>query len=152
MDPQDIPVFLKFLKETNESYKISEKRLIRKCESLKSENTKKVAHSHLGLNFKRLLYCHQIGQHKGQLLTNNLEKQFARSWICLNRQYSQNGNGKDYVHDHILGRTATDEELIIMNTVIQWLGTAVGMNFIETVTGVEFVKHVGTSTELKKIA
>lgn len=143
MDIQDFPAFAKLLAAINKSFRISEKQLIKKCEVLKPGETKKLARAHLGLNFKRLLSRHQIGKHAGELLTNNLEKEFARGWVYMNNKSSGSNRDKKYLTDMILGRTATDDELIIASTMIQWLGTSVGMNFIESVTGVEFVKNVG---------
>ena len=130
MDIRDLKPFSDMLSGINESYKITEEQLIQKCEKLDSSNKKEIAHSFLGNSFKRLPRKNYFS---GEINRNNLEKEFVREWIYKNNQVSQNGRGKDYLADHILGRQCSEDELITMSTVIQWLGTSGGIDFIQSV-------------------
>ena len=131
MDIIDLKPFSEMLDSINESYKITEEELIQKCEKLDPNNKKEIAHSFLGNSFKRLPRKNHF---TGEINRNNLEKEFAREWIYQNNRVSQNGKCKDYLADHILGRKCTEDELITISTVIQWLGTNGGIDFIEKVT------------------
>lgn len=131
MDIRDLKPFSEMLNNINESYKITEEELIQKCEKLDSNNKKEIAHSFLGNSYKRLF---RKDYFTGEISRNNLEKEFVREWIYQNNKVSQNGKGKEYLSDHILGRQCSEDELITMSTVIQWLGTSGGMDFIKKVT------------------
>jgi hypothetical protein len=139
LDIRDLKPFSDMICSINESYKITEEQLIQKCEKLDTNNKKEIAHSFLGNSYKRL--CRK-SYFTGEISRNNLEKEFVREWIYKNNQYSHNGKGENYLADHILGRQCSEEELITMSTVIQWLGTNVGMNFIEKVTKTGFTKNI----------
>lgn len=131
MDHRDLKPFSDMLFSINESYKITEEQLIEKCNNINESDNKKIAHSFLGNSFKRLPRKNHF---TGEISRNNLEKEFVREWIYQNNRVSQNGKGKEYLADHILGRKCTEDELITISTVVQWLGTSGGIDFIEKVT------------------
>lgn len=131
MDHRDLKPFSDMLNSINESYKITEEQLIEKCNKINEKDNKKIAHSFLGNSFKRLPRKNHF---TGEISRNNLEKEFVREWIYQNNRVSQNGKGKEYLADHILGRKCSEDELITISTVIQWLGTSGGIVFIEKVT------------------
>ena len=131
MDIRDLKPFSEMLKDINESYKITEEDLIQKCEKLDVNNKKEIAHAFLGNSFKRLPRKNYF---TGEISRNNLEKEFVREWIYQNNRVSQNGKGEEYLADHILGKQCSEDELITISTVIQWLGTSEKIDFIEKVT------------------
>ena len=131
MDIRDLKPFSEMLDGINESYKISEEQLIEKCESLETHKKAQIATSFLGNSFKRL--CRK-NYFSGEISRNNLEKEFVREWIYMNNKVSQNGEGAEYLADQIAGKECTNDELILISTVIQWLGTNGGMSFIQNVT------------------
>ena len=135
----DTKPFSDMLGSINESYTISEEQLLEKCEKLDISNNSLIANSFLGNSFKRLCRKNYFTK---EISRNNLEKEFGREWIYRNNKTSQNGSGKEYLADQILGKTCNNDELILISTVIQWLGTNVGMDFIEKVTKTEFIKNI----------
>lgn len=139
MDIRDVKPYLEILSSINESYKVSEEQLLEKCEKLDISNKSEVSNSFLGNSFKRLCRKNYFTK---EISRNNLEKEFVREWIYKNNKTSQNGSGKEYLADQILGKRCTEDELIIISTVIQWLGTNGGMDFIESVTKTEFIKNI----------
>ncbi len=139
MDIRDAKPFSDMLGSINESYTISEEQLLEKCEKLDISNKSIVANSFLGNSFKRLCRKNYFTK---EISRNNLEKEFASEWIYRNNKTSQNGSGKEYLADQILGKPCNNDELILISTVIQWLGTNVGMDFIEKVTKTEFIKNL----------
>ncbi len=139
MDIIDAKPFSDMLGRINDSYIISEEQLLEKCDKLDISNKSLVANSFLGNSFKRLCRKNYFTK---EISRNNLEKEFAREWIYRNNKTSQNGIGKEYLADQILGKTCNNDELILISTVIQWLGTNVGMDFIEKVIKTEFIKNL----------
>jgi hypothetical protein len=121
---------IEYLANLLSGFRMTEKQLITLAEKTNEGDIYQMTRNHLGLSFKRLLRQKTLS--KG-LLDNNLEKQFVIEWIYRNKKVSINSAGKDYLPDQILGRKATDEELLAINTTIQWLGTNVGMDFIQSV-------------------
>lgn len=74
---------------------------------------------HQGIHFERL----------NPTLNNPREVAFAEQWRIEQSQ----GN----VLHHLIGRCPTQEEATVAATVIQWLGSNVGMSFIEEACGRE---------------
>ena len=62
---------------------------------------------------------------------NPMEKRFVDMWITLNEQ-------SQYHLHRLLGFDATDEQINAANTIIQWLGTPVGISFLRDVLEIEY--------------
>lgn len=83
------------------------------------------------------------GLHQYRFSTNPLEKRFAESWEEHNNKYAY--HGFDTV-DTLMSKVsfnpdfASDSERVAMATVIQWLGSSVGQNFLKDV-GFDFCKE-----------
>ena len=76
------------------------------------------------------------GKHRHRLGSNPLEKKFHDAWIRMNE-----GCGVTTL-DHLLGdgripNIATDQQAELAATVIQWLGSPVGQNFVKDVMGLK---------------
>ena len=79
------------------------------------------------------------GLHQYRFSTNPLEKKFAEAWDELNVRPHSGGNCVDSIvsKDWNNPSYATDREIEICASVIQWLGTPVGQMFLQGV-GFEF--------------
>ena len=132
LDIKDTALYFKYIGEIAKSWECSEKKLVSLCEKTKQNDIKKLSKFHLGLDYKRLLSRHVLGPNIGKLRTNNFEKEFVRSWIYKNKRSAAMGDNK-FLLDNILGRIASDDELVIANTLIQWLGTDGGVSFLNSV-------------------
>lgn len=122
--------FNEYMCKIFESFKVNESSLIEICQ--KELSLKELAHLHLGINYKKLLATYSLGQRKGELLRNNLEKEYVRKWMEINKFHSLDGK-KNYLLDDIMGEICEDRDLLVANSVIQWLGSNVGMEFVKSV-------------------
>ena len=85
----------------------------------------------LGLNCERIIRTFILGSKKGLRLDNNSELEYTQLWMHKNNTSLK--FGRVFFHDFILGGKSTQEERVAMNTLIQWLGTPVGEEFVESV-------------------
>jgi hypothetical protein len=129
---EDATLFFEMMGDISKKWKVSEKKLISIVEKINVGDIKKLAKNHLGINHKRVLQKNIFGPNAGKLRNNNLEKEFIRTWMYKNKRSESMGDNK-LVLDNILDRHATDEELVIANSVIQWLGTFGGESFLNDV-------------------
>jgi len=79
------------------------------------------------------------GLHQYRFSTNPLEEKFAEAWEKLNTRPHSGGNCVDSIvsKDWNNPEYATDREIEICASVIQWLGSPVGQKFLREV-GFEF--------------
>ena len=121
-DPLDL---MNYINSIIDTYNISEEELIERVEL----NDTNDVNNHFGINYKRLLTRNIFGNR--DYLRNNLEKEFVREWIYRNNFFEANNN--KFLADVILDKNCNTRELEIVNSVIQWLGTNVGISFVKSV-------------------
>ena len=84
------------------------------------------------------------GLHRYRLKQNPLEKKFAEEWE------RRNEDGRYGVLDYILAKDnnnptgVTDRDAEVAATIIQWLGSPIGRNFLDTVLGTNFEYNLET--------
>jgi len=88
--------------------------------------------NYLGLNASRLL-----AEHKNNLTTTDREQRLAHAWVQANNRHPMVNGGKPLL-ECILEEEPTDRDRLIASTIIQWLGTAGGVDLIESAIGEYF--------------
>jgi len=81
------------------------------------------------------------GKSQHRMKDNELEKTFAEEWEKLNTDRNGKLNGMGTL-DYLLAETinypsgeVTDRDRVVAATVVQWLGSPVGSEFVKRVVG-----------------
>lgn len=119
---------MEYLSNVTNSFKVSEEKLFQIVENIDENSVEQLSENHLGMSCKRLL---RKSYFTGEIVRNNLEKEFVKQWIFNNNFHEV--SSKKFYADTILDKHCDERELIIVNTVIQWLGTPCGISFIKSV-------------------